>query len=174
MAKPVIPIKAKLFIGVIANSDDVLNQAERIIEKKFGKIDYKTKKIPFSHTEYYSYMGSNLFKVFFSFHRLFKREDIVVIKLLANKLEKKISGNEKRRVNIDPGYLTLSNVYLATCKDFFHRVYIGRGVYLENEYKYVGKNFQPWEWTYPDYRKHEYLDFFYNMRKLYRKQIKEG
>jgi len=172
MAEPLIPPKAKLFIGVICGSDEMLAQGEEIFNKKFGDIDFQTKKIHFSHTDYYSDLGKNLFKVFYSFKKLIKREDIVKIKLFTNLMENKISGKKGRKINIDPGYLTLSNVFLATCKDYFHRVYLGMGVYLENEYKYVARNFQPWDWTYPDYRQHEYLHFFYQIRKIYQEQIK--
>ncbi|MDY6969954.1 MAG: DUF4416 family protein [Spirochaetota bacterium] len=173
MAQPVIPVKAKLFIGILTNSDVNLYKAERILEKRFGRIDYCSMKMPFTHTEYYSSIGTNLFRIFFSFEKLIKREKIVKIKLYTNRLEKKLSGQDRRSINIDPGYLTLSNVFLASCKDFFHRMYISKGVYLENEYRYVGRNLKPWDWTYPDYRKQEYIDYFLAMRRIYYKQIRD-
>ncbi len=173
MAEPAIPPKAKLFTGIIVESEELLSEAEKILQKKYGNIDFKTMNIPFVHTEYYKNIGSNLFRIFISFEKLIKRDDIVKIKLFTNTLEKKLSKNEKRKINIDPGYLTLSNVYLASCKDFFHRVYLSKGVYLENEYRYVERLFQPWEWTYPDYKKTEYLNFFYNIRNIYYKQLKK-
>lgn len=171
MAEPMIPRKAKLFTGIIYNSEEILQAAEKSLTKKFGEIDYRSLHIPFTHTRYYDNIGGPLYRVFFSFRKLIPREKIADIKLFTNKLEKKVSGKEKRRINIDPGYLTLSNVFLASCKDYFHRVYIGKGVYLENEYRYVGKEYRFWEWTYPDYKKYEYLDFFYSIRNIYRKQL---
>ncbi len=173
MAEPVIPPRAKLFIGVLTTTDLLLDAVERRLVKKYGEIDYQTIKIGFSHTQYYKSMGSNLFKVFFSFKKLIKREQIIAVKLHCNKLEQKISGKETRRVNIDPGYLTLSNVYLASCKEFFHRIYLGKGIYLENEYRYVAKKYEPWDWTYPDYKKQEYLHFFHSLRRIYQEQIKK-
>lgn len=171
MAEPIIPSRAKLFIGIITNNDELLFLAERKLTKHYGEIDFRTSKIPFAHTEYYSTMGKNLYKVFLSFRKLIKRESIVKIKLYTNKLEKKLSPKEKRHINIDPGYLTLSNVYLATCKEFFHRVYLKKGVYIENELRYMAKQYLPWEWTYPDYKKPEYIDFFHSVRQLYNKQL---
>lgn len=175
MAEPTIPVKAKLFIGMLTASEEYIYAAEAQLGKKFGEIDFKTVKIPFSHTEYYNSLGKGLFKVLISFKKLIPREKIVQIKLYANKLEIKTSGKttEKRKINIDPGYLTLSNIYLASCKEYFHRIYLDKGIYLENELKYVEKRFQPWDWTYPDYKKPEYLDFFYNVRKIYYNQIKK-
>jgi hypothetical protein len=171
MSEPFIPSKAKLFIGVIFNSEEILHAVETVLLKKFGEIDFRTKNIPFLHTKYYSDMGPSQFKVLLSFKKLIKREQIVEIKLVTNKIEKRFSENKIRKANIDPGYLTLSNVYLATCKEFFHRVYLRKGVYLENEYRYVAKRYQPWEWTYPDYQKPDYLFFFHEVRRLYHNQI---
>jgi hypothetical protein len=172
MSEPAIPPKAKLFIGIIFSTEAILSDVEKILVKKFGEIDYRTKNIPFMHTKYYSDMGSAQFKVLLSFRRLIRREDIVEIKLYTNKIEKRFSENKIRKVNIDPGYLTLSNVYLATCKEFFHRAYLRRGVYLENEYRYVAKRYQPWDWTYPDYHKSDYLFFFHEVRRMYYNQQK--
>ncbi|HNR87876.1 MAG TPA: DUF4416 family protein [Spirochaetota bacterium] len=176
MAEPTVPPRAKLFIGVLTAREDLLLMTEERLVRRYGAIDFRTRKLPFSHTDYYDSIGRNLFKVLYSFERLIPREDIVTVKLATNRLEKKITARTRekdapRRINIDPGYLTLSNVYLASCKEFFHRTYLWRGVYLENEYRYVGRRFQPWEWTYPDYRKMEYLDFFHQVRAIYRKQI---
>ena len=128
--------------------------------------------VPFTNTEYYNEMGKDMCRAFFSFQKLIKREKTAGIKLFTNRLEKKMSGDNKRIINIDPGYITLSNVFLASNKDFYHRVYIGRGVFLENEYRYTAKKFKMWEWTYPDYKKKEYLNFFYDLRKIYKKQLK--
>lgn len=172
MSEPVIPAKAKLFVGILFSTEDVLYAVEKLLIRKFGDIDYRTKNIPFVHTKYYSDMGSAQYKALLSFRKLIRREDIVEIKLYANRLEKRFSENKTRKVNIDPGYLTLSNVYLATCKDFFHRTYLRKGVFLENEYRYVAKRYQPWEWTYPDYQKPEYLFFFHEVRRMYHNQLR--
>ncbi len=173
MAHPTIPPKAKLFIGLLTARDDILFHTINILQKKYGTIDLQSDPIPFSHTDYYSTIGKNLYKIFISFEKLINRENIAKIKLFTNKVENKFLHNGNRTINIDPGYLTLSNVFLASCKDYFHRVYVARGVYVENEYRYVAKHYQPWEWTYPDYRKKEYLQFFETLRSIYYEQIKQ-
>jgi len=172
MSEPVIPARAKLFIGVLFSSEVILDAVEKALVKKFGGMDFRTKNIPFVHTRYYPDMGSAKFKVLFSFRRLIRREDIVEIKLYTNRLEKRFAENKTRNVNIDPGYLTLSNVYLATCRDFFHRTYLRKGVFLENEYRYVARRYQQWEWTCPDYQKPEYLYFFHEVRRMYHNQLR--
>ena len=174
MAEPSIPEKAKLFVGIISGDEKLIYHVQERLKKKFGDIDGYTSPIVFTHTTYYQKIGAVLYKVFYSFDKLVKREDIVKIKLYTNSLEKKFSPKGQRRVNIDPGYLTLSNVYLASCKDYFHRTYLSKGVYLENEYRYFDRQYRPWEWTYPDYKKKEYLDFFHNTRNTYYRQIRKS
>ena len=173
MAVPVIPSPAKLFIGILTSSGEHFESSRLVLEKKYGDIDFVSSRIPFTHTNYYNSMGTGLFKVLLSFKKLIKREEIVDIKLFTNKVETRISGKTKRQVNIDPGYLTLSNIYLASCKEYFHRTYLSNGIYLENEFKYVAKKLEPWEWTYPDYRKPEYLHFFYTIRRIYHNQLRD-
>jgi hypothetical protein len=172
MAEPVIPQKAKLFIGIIFNSEEVMLKAKKKLVQKFGKVDSDTSYMPFSHTAYYKGIGSNLYKVFFSFEKLIPRDRLASIKLYTNAIEKNLSVKGKRIINIDPGYLTLSNVFLASCKEFFHRAYLGRGIYIENEYQFVNKEYICWDWTYPDYKKREYISYFHDLRKIYHGQIK--
>ncbi|MFC1670406.1 DUF4416 family protein [Spirochaetota bacterium] len=173
MSVPKIPQKAKLFIGILYGEDDLLIAIEKVLVKKFGDIDLNVKDIPFVHTEYYKEMGEGIKKAFFSFKKLIDRESIADIKIFTNKLEKQFTTGDKRRVNIDPGYLILSNVFLATCKMYYHRTYLKKGIYLENEYFYTDKHFEFWDWTYPDYKKKQYLDFFYETRKIYWEQLKK-
>ena len=166
MAAPCFPSKVKLFVGFIFEDEDILQAAIEILHKSFGTIDTVSDKIPFVNTEYYSEIGNNLCKKFISFEALINREEISSIKILTNDIELTESGI--RKINIDPGYMTLSNVFLASCKDFYHRVYVGKGVFIENEYRYTDGKFKFWEWTYPDYKQEEYTNYFMHIRNIYK------
>ena len=78
----------------------------------------------------------------------------------------------KRRINIDPGFLSLGKLILATTKDQCHRVYLGKGIFAEVTLFYKQKTFNPWPWTYPDYQSREYLEIFNSIRGIYQEQIK--
>ena len=77
----------------------------------------------------------------------------------------------RRRVNLDPGYVDQAKLVLATTKDRQHRLYLGRGIYGEVTLRFTGGRFEPWEWTYPDYRTPEYRVFFETVRRRYRQQL---
>ncbi len=82
------------------------------------------------------------------------------------------SNSTHRRINLDPGYLTLSKLVLATTKNFQHRIYLRKGIYAEITLKFKrGRGFEPWEWTYPDYKSKEYLNIFNHLREIYNRQI---
>lgn len=174
MAEPILPPKAKLFMGIIFASEVHLYKIEKALNRKYGRVDYRSRPIRLDQTASSRDGNRSQYRIFIAFEKLIKREDIAAIKLYSNKLEKRFVENSRRRVNIDPGYLTLSNVYIASCKEYFHRVYLKKGVYLENEYRYVSRRFQPWDWTYPDYRTAEYLAFFHDLRQLYYRQIRNS
>ena len=98
-------------------------------------------------------------------------QQIAEIKVLTNKIEEKLSSAGKRLVNIDPGYLDLAKLILASTKDYSHRIYLGKGIYAEITLSYQGKSFQGWQWTYPDFRTTEYRNIFNQIRELYAGQI---
>jgi hypothetical protein len=72
---------------------------------------------------------------------------------------------------LDPGYVTLAKMVLATTKDFAHRLYLGDGIYAESTLRFRKKQFEPWEWTYPDYRTDEYREFFGRVRECYKDKL---
>jgi len=166
--------KVKLFCGIIFNDRAVADRAILLLEKKFGSIDFVSLVFPFDKTVFYAEeMGAGLRRIFISFRRLEKRERIARIKAATNRLEIKLSpGGPARKVNLDPGYLTEANVCLATTKDFQHRVYVGRGIFVENTLRFRRGHWEDWEWTYPDYKSEDYKRWFSEVRALYRLQLK--
>jgi len=167
MDEPIIPPPAKLFAAIRCLDIEKRMQAERLLKKRFGDADYRTKEIPIPIDLYEQGNRPILTMVLISYKKLITREDIVKVKQITHEIEKKVCKANEMNFSVDPGYLTLSNVYLASFKEFFHRTYVRKGVYLENLYRYLAKRYQPWEWTPPEYRKPEALFFFHEMRRLY-------
>ncbi len=173
-----LPEKAKLFIGIIGQNEDVILEARDILINKYGNIDLESELFDFSLTTYYEKeMGKNLKKKFYSFKKLINRDEIVEIKIDTNDIENQLMKKHNtagRVVNLDPGYLTLSNITLASTKDFYHRIYLRKGIFLENTLYYNArrKTYLDWEWTFPDFRQESYKKFFVQVRNIYRDQLK--
>lgn len=163
----------KLIIGFIFQKEAILNNAKRIIEGQFGKIDFESQTFPFSHTIYYeAELGKNLQRKFIALKKLILPSALPKIKIITNRFENKLSAGKSRLINIDPGYLTLSKVVLASTKDYRHRIYIDKGIYAEVTLFFQNKTFVAWNWTYPDYKTNECIEIFNRIRKIYTEQIK--
>ncbi len=163
----------KLVVGFIFKEEDVLKQAKRILIRRFGKIDFESQPLSFTYTRYYEQeMGKGLKKVFVSFKKLIPADSLPAIKTAANNTENKLTLDLSRQINIDPGYLDLAKFVLATTKDYSHRIYLSKGIYAEITLVYQEKTFRPWDWTYPDYRSHGYIEILNRIRKIYAEQVK--
>ena len=163
------PGPAKLFMSVIGKEDDIFSQGMEELKKDFGEIDFVSEKLPFDFTDYYAKeMGENLFRHFITFEQLVSRDSLPDIKLTTNRLEEKFGDSGgNRRINIDPGYLCLVHVILATTKGYAHRPYLAKGIYADLTLIYRNKSFQPLDWTYPDYRQETVIQLFNQIRKRY-------
>ncbi|HEC78181.1 MAG TPA: DUF4416 family protein [candidate division WOR-3 bacterium] len=172
MGKIKEPKKVLLIVGLIYvpefNPEPVVGE----LEKNFGKVGLRSATIPFVHTAYYNKeMGQGLLRRWEVFENPFTPEILVDAKLRTNELEKKYL-NEKggRKINLDPGLLSLSNLILASTKNYSHRIYLGRGIYAEVTLLYRNGGFQVLEWTYPDYREKSTLEFFNKAREFLKKK----
>lgn len=162
------PLPAKLIIGLIYRQGQLKNKALDFLKKKFGKIDFLSRPIDFNYTGYYyPEFGHPLKRIFISFTRLMPEDSLSAIKLYSNKLEERLSSGGKRRINIDPGFLSPGKLVLATTKDNVHRIYLGKGIFAEVTLFYRAGTYRPWPWTYPDYQSKQYLDIFNAIRKIY-------
>lgn len=163
----------KLIVGFIFKEENALHKAEILLVRHFGKIDFESQTLPFTHTDYYeAEFGKDLKRKFVSFKKLILPEALHRIKIITNKIEKKLSRPTGRLINIDPGYLEPAKLILASTKDYKHRIYLNKGIYAEATLFYRNSTFNPWEWTYPDYRTAEYINIFNRIREIYVRQIK--
>lgn len=160
--------KVKLIIGFIYKDEAVFIKAKEWLKEKFGKIDFESIGIDFNCTDHYeAEMGKGLKRKFISFSKLIPIQDLYRIKLYANRLETRFLTAKCRQINIDPGYLDLAKLVLATTKDYAHRIFLRKGIFAEVTLSFRGSSFSANEWTYPDYRSKEYIDIFNQIRKLY-------
>ncbi len=164
---------AKLVIGFIFKEAGIFDKGKSILRKEFGKIDYESHALAFTHTDYYeTEIGKNLKRKFICFEKLIQPQNLAKIKITANIIEKKLSRNGLRLINIDPGYLDMAKLILASTKNYKHRIFLDKGIYAEITLFFQNKSFTPWEWTYPDYKTADYIRIFNQIREIYANQIK--
>ncbi|MGB9720700.1 MAG: DUF4416 family protein [bacterium] len=171
MAEIKEPQKVLPFAGLIYVKDFSVETALGEFRQMLGNVIKKSEIIPFTHTTYYNKeMGDNLLRQWVLFEKLVSPDLLIEMKHKSNEIEKNfLNKNGGRVINIDPGLISLSNIILASTKNYSHRIYLGKGIYAEVTLIYKDHQFKALEWTYPDYREEKALKFFDECRGVLKK-----
>jgi len=173
MSKPQDPKPAKLVIGLFTKERALCEALVDELGSHFGPLDLVSPWMPFDYTSYYEQeMGRPLFRRLVVFKSLIAQIDLAGIKLRTNRLEDRYTQNERRRVNIDPGYLLNERFVLASGKNFSHRIYIGDRIYADLTLIYQRGAFEKLPWTYPDYADQPIIRFLLQTRAKYAADLK--
>jgi len=161
----ILPGITKIFFGLIYRDNEYYY---KIIDKlkNLAPIDIESEEIPFDFTDYYKKeFGSNLMRKWVSIDKKIPENELVYLKQTSIGWEEDLSFDQKRKVNCDPGGISLSRVILVTTKNYSHRIYMGNGIYSEITLIFKNKIFTPLEWTYPDYRNKTFINFALKCRE---------
>ncbi len=174
------PLPVILFSGMISSDRQLFEECTHILEAEYGSVDSASGPMPWETTAYYrDEMGPNLYRKFIFFRELIDPGELASVKIFTNSIEDRFTlhgtNGSRRRINIDPGYLTESKVVLASTKDFAHRIYIGNGIYAEVTLRYSSRerSFLACDHTYFDFRTEDYRMIFNAARNVLRKTLKE-
>jgi hypothetical protein len=169
MAKIKPPEPSLLFTGILYVDDAILTQVKNNIVSDFGPVLFESPSLPWDYSSYYrEELGSPTFRQFVFFKNLIDPGSLVDIKLKTMERENELALEGKRRVNLDPGYLMLSRIVLASAKNYAHRIYLGKGIYGDATLLYNEKEatFKPHLFTYRDYQEKSCIDMFLKARKM--------
>ncbi|MFO0939381.1 MAG: DUF4416 family protein [Pirellulales bacterium] len=170
------PTPPALFLAAVFSSDTgAIEWARGCIEANWGAIALTSQPFEHDETGYYAdEMGQPIVKQFIVVAELFDPASLADRKVQSNDWEQQLSSSGQfsvaRPVNIDPGYLMLGKLILASTKDRAHRIYLRDGIYAEECLYYVG-GWQSRPWTYPDYQRADYQKFFSEVRELLKQII---
>jgi hypothetical protein len=178
MAEPRLYDPVLLMVAAFSRHPEALQWAHEPLQQIYGEIALASPPYHFSQTTYYEpTMGPELHKQFLVFRELVDAERLAEIKLRTNALEKELANAglfpEPRPLNLDPGLLSLGKFSLATTKDQAHRLYLRDGIFAEVTLRFQAGAFEPWPWTYADYRQPVVLAFMAAAREFYRQRLGE-
>lgn len=164
------PRPVLLVLSAFSRHEAALDWAQVRAEQHWGPVALASERFAFVDTDYYeATMGAGISKQFFAFERLVDPGELPAIKRLTNAWEDEFATEggceEPRPLNLDPGYLTLAKLVLASTKDHAHRIYLADGIFAEVTLFYKHRVWQAREWTFPDYRRAEYHAFFSRCRE---------
>lgn len=173
--------RCALVVGVLSCLEEEKEEKAKAfesLESSFGPILHESEALDFSYTNYYDKeMGARPVRYFLMFRNLVDPSTLADIKKKTNEIEllfsSPIDNPLARRINLDPGILSLSSFILATCKDRSHRIPLHDGIYAETTLIYQDKDFQRLPWTYADYSSPKVRDVLRFFRDEYRRLLKE-
>lgn len=173
MSKLKQPEPVKFIAAVFSREASLINEVASRFEKIAGLLDYASELMAFDHTDYYrKEMGAPLYKRFFAVEQISDPAGLVEIKIQTNRVEEEYHQGDNRTVNIDPGYLAVNRLILATGKDVAHRVYLDKGVWADLSLVYQHGAWKDLPWTYPDYSSNDVKTILLEIRKKYLEQLK--
>ena len=186
------PEPVQLIIAAFAAEEEALAWGRERATEAFGPIWRESPTFRFNEfTDYYAdEMGPVLLKRFWAFEQLVGMDRLAEIKVMTNSWEDDLarggadgtspvlSGGPARAVrrplNLDPGYIDLGKLILASTKDHLHRIYLRDGIFAETTLYYSQKAWQKLPWTYPDYQSAGYQAFFTECRNRLRRLRRES
>jgi Domain of unknown function (DUF4416) len=178
MGEPAPPEPALRLLAAFSRHEAALAWACDQASQAWGKVALTSPVFAFRETDYYqATMGDAINKVFFVFDQLFDPSEMADAKLLTGQWEHQYKAQaahqEQRPLNLDPGYLTSAKLVLASTKDHAHRIYLAQGIYAEVTLYYRDRCWQHHPWTFPDYRRADYQEFFTVARNHLRARQKQ-
>jgi hypothetical protein len=163
----------KLVIGVLVSPGAVPQELSARLTERWGPLDFTSPTLPFAFTDYYDEeMGTPIERFFMTFENLVDPARLSRIKRESNEMEDLFRVQGKRKVNLDPGLLSLPRFVLATTKENAHRIPLDAGIYAEITLLFGKGSFHPLPWTYPDYCSEPYISILNGVRARYRTQLK--
>lgn len=173
------PAPVMLLLAAFSRHGEGLDWARQRAEATWGTVALASPRFSFEETGYYEpTMGPGLQKCFWAFDKLIDPGLLADVKAQTNAWEieyaKDCGHDEPRPLNLDPGYLTPAKLVLASTKDHAHRLYLSDGIYAEVTLFYKDRRWQHRDWTFPDYRRADYQQFFAECRQALRLRQLEG
>jgi hypothetical protein len=172
------PSPVLLLLAAFSRHETAVHWARHRAETAWGPAVLESPAFEFDQTDYYrDSMGPGLRKQFFAFGAS-DPGGLADWKLATNAWEAEYAAaathDETRPLNLDPGYVALGRLVLASTKDFAHRIYLSRGIYAEVTLYYRHGHWQHHDFTFADYRRAEYQEFFSACREQLHRLLKEG
>ncbi len=173
MSTPKAPAPGLLIISILSSRwDECWPLLREELEAKFGPMDGMSEEFAFDLTDYYNAeLGSPITRRLVEFAQLRPQEELSDIKLFTNSLENKYGEAGNRMFNLDPGFITMQRLVLATGKEFYHRIFLKDGIWADLTLVWQKKQWVDFPWTFPDYADESMKSRLTKLRQSYKYKL---
>ena len=178
--KEIHPSQCKTIVLLLTNNFPLAEKVIKQLEKKLGPLELQSPWFHFDHTNYYEdELGVGLKRCLLGFKKICEPHRLRELKKFTKRLEKKFGrrpltppsstrGEDLRGINIDPGYVDLFKVVLASGKSGGQKVALSKDVYAHPLLRFGHNQWDPFVWTFPDFQSKQYHKYFLNLRQSLR------
>ena len=140
-------------MAVMNSNEEQFTEVVSILTNEFGKLILKSKPYDFNFTDYYEReFGKNLRKVILIFEKTVEKHDLILIRIKTGEIENQLVEKNKRTVNIDPGYISETELVLATKKAKPWKEFLGNEVYVHKILEFKQDQLITFNHTFKDYK----------------------
>lgn len=173
MSTPKQPDPGLLVISILSSRwDDCWPTLRAALEAEFGPMEAPDEPFAFDLTDYYdAELGTPITRRLVEFAQLRPQDELADIKLFTNSLEQKYAEGGQRMFNLDPGFVTMQRLVLATGKEFYHRIYLKDGIWADLTLVWQKKQWVDFPWTFPDYAAESMKSRLTKLRQSYKTKL---
>lgn len=165
-------ILGKLVVGLLFSHKAQREHALEEFSTERHTVQRQSPCYAFEETDYYDKeMSPPLWRQFVSFSDVIALEEVVSWKKRSEAVEDRFRQENRRQVNLDPGYLDLHKVVLLSAKSGGHKIYLGRQVWADMVLMKNKGSYENFAWTFPDLRTHKYDEWFLQVRSDFKKDL---
>jgi hypothetical protein len=154
-----------LFFALMYKDKEILEKTITELKNNYGDVVSKSSEYDFDFTDHYEEeFGNNLKKTIILFNKKINNEGLKNIKLKIKGIETKFSINNKRKINIDPGYVNDKKVVLASFKKKRFKDDLGNNVFAHKVLELDNGKVKDFFHTFPDFKQEKLQKFLLNLR----------
>ena len=171
--------KAKAILFLLTQNPALADAVIDHFEKILGPTEFRGAWHLFEKKYYEEEMGADLKRCVVSFENLFEPWKLAELKRECVKIERLprplrgLAMTAGRTINIDPGYVDLFKVVLASGKGGGQKVGLAEGIYAHPLLRYEKGKWIPFEWTFPDFKADTYHSDLLKIRQSFKKSVHE-
>lgn len=164
----------KLICAILYTDEADAEAALAKLRAAYGETDLTSLPYCFSDiSPYYDgEMGGRVYRKIVSFSECRDPAELAAIKIFTNATEQETAVSGGRQINLDPGFVSAGRLSLATTKNAGHRIPLHDGIYAELTLFYARGGWNPFPWTYMDFKMPAVHLFLSQVRSIYMKQRK--
>ncbi|MBQ0055828.1 MAG: DUF4416 family protein [Synergistaceae bacterium] len=163
------PLVKKIAALLVPRGDtEIFEKTKKLLAEKWGEPEKISGFYPFTWTNYYEEIASELDRCFFSYPGLYPMSKLPDWKLTSCAIEKKTG--ESRRVNIDPGTIDGARLLLASTKGQAHRMYMRDGIFAEVTLCRRKGRWEHFFYTFPDFSSGVYDKWLESVREDWKRE----